>query len=73
MLEDENVMSIDRTLRLKSSLARHRNVLTRAERVFKLQAQESWKEDDTPIGMRKVGNRKIVTGKKTKAAKAPAE
>lgn len=65
-------MSIDRTLRLKSSLARHRNVLTRAERVYKLKSLENWAEDDSPIGMPKVGNRKIMTGKKTKA-KAPTE
>jgi small basic protein (TIGR04137 family) len=65
-------MSIDRTLRLKSSLARHRNVLTRAERVYKLKALESWKEEDSPIGMPKVGNRKLVTGKKTKT-KTPTE
>lgn len=59
-------MSIDRTLRLKSSLARHRNVLSRAERVYKLKSLDSWKEDYSPLGMPKVGNRKIVTGKKTK-------
>ena len=28
-------MSVDRSLRLKSTLARHRNVLTRSERVYR--------------------------------------
>lgn len=59
-------MSIDRSLRLKSSLARHRNVLTRAERVAKLVKDEQWKDDMSPLGMAKLGHRKIKAGKKPK-------
>jgi small basic protein (TIGR04137 family) len=59
-------MSIDRSLRLKSSLARHRNVLTRAERVEKLQKDEQWKDEMSPLGMAKLGHRKVKAGKKPK-------
>ncbi len=57
-------MSVDRTLRIQSSLARHRNVLSRAERVAKLEAQELWTEDATVLSMPKVANRKVKAGKK---------
>jgi small basic protein (TIGR04137 family) len=59
-------MSIDRSLRLKSSLARHRNVLTRAERVAKLMKDEQWSDAMSPLGMAKLGHRKIKAGKKPK-------
>lgn len=59
-------MSIDSSLRPKSAMARHRNVLTRAERVAKL------KDDgdlDSALGMPKVGNRKPKAGGKKKKEK----
>ena len=61
-------MSIDRSLRTKSSLERHRNVLTRAERVAFLQEQERWQEGQRPLGLPKIAHRKAKAGKK-KAAK----
>lgn len=64
-------MSIDRSLRTKSSLTRHRNVLSRAERVEKLMADERFTDDMTPLALPKVANRKVKTGKKK--AKAAAE
>lgn len=57
-------MSIDKTLKLKSSLARHRNVLKREERVARLQETERWTDEMTALGMPKVGNRRLKTGKK---------
>ncbi|MBN2445862.1 MAG: small basic protein [Phycisphaerae bacterium] len=57
-------MSIDRTLRLKSTLTRHRNVLTRAERVVLLQEQERWRDESKALGLPKVAHRKIKAGKK---------
>lgn len=63
-------MSIDRSLKTASSLSRHRNVLTRAERVARM--TETGGFDMTagdPLGLPKFGNRKIVTGAKTKKAK----
>jgi len=58
-------MSIDRSLRGRSSLSRHRNVLSRAERIEILQDHDKWDEaKSTALGLPKVPNRKIVTGKK---------
>ncbi len=71
-------MSIDKSLRSKSTLARHRNVLSRAERITHLQEVGKWSDDSTATGLPKVGHRKASVGKKTKkkdeaAADAPAE
>ena len=57
-------MSIDRSLRTKSSLARHRNVLSRAERVTTLQDEERWPEGRTPLHLPKISHRKSKAGKK---------
>ena len=67
-------MSIDRSLKTASNLARHRNVLTRDERITKLAERGEFdaKKDD-PIGLPKVGNRKVVTGGKTKKKKTTEE
>jgi len=62
-------MSIDRSLRTASSLERHRNVLTRAERVVRLQEDDNWGADQSPLGLPKIAHRKAKTTKK-KAAKA---
>jgi small basic protein (TIGR04137 family) len=62
-------MSVDRSLKVASSLARHRNVLTRAERITRLREQDRWSEDMGAIGLPKVGHRKTKTGKKAKKAK----
>jgi small basic protein (TIGR04137 family) len=64
-------MSVDRSLRTKGSLARHRNVLTRAERVVILQDQGRWDESAQAVGLPKVAHRKAKAGKQ-KAAKGPA-
>ena len=64
-------MSIDRSLKTAGSLARHRNVLTRDERIAKLAEWGQFDaQKDDPIGLPKVGNRKVVTGGKTKKKKA---
>ena len=70
-------MSLDRSLKTKpAALNQHRNVLTRAERIERLMAEERFKhDDDSPLGLAKVGNRQMVTGKKKKEKKeeeAPA-
>ena len=44
-------MSIDRSLRSSSSLVRHRNVLTRAERVERLMAEERFGNEMSPLGL----------------------
>ena len=57
-------MSIDRSLKTKSALSRHRNVLSRAERVEKLIEEEKWADGDAVTGLPKVSHRKASTGKK---------
>lgn len=61
-------MSIDRSLKIKGALARHRNVLTRAERVGKLKDEERWQEEDSVFGLPKVAHRKSHAGGKVKEA-----
>ncbi len=60
-------MSMDRSLKSGSYMSRHRNVLTRAERVTQLVAKKRFSMDGgDPLGLPKVGNRKVVTGGKYK-------
>lgn len=60
-------MSIDSSLKTGGGLSRHRNVLTRAERVAKLAGEGKFdQESGDPLGIPKVGNRKLVTGGKKK-------
>lgn len=57
-------MSIDRSLKTKGSLARHRNVLTRAERIERLKEEDRWEDGESKvIGLPKVANRKASAGK----------
>jgi len=65
-------MSIDPSLKLKNALVRHRNVLTRAERIDILKDEERWSEGDPVMGLPKVGHRKSAAGKKTKTEAAEA-
>jgi small basic protein (TIGR04137 family) len=57
-------MSIDRSLRVKGALARHRNVLSRGERIEKLKQEERWEDERSVLGLPKVSHRKAGTGKK---------
>ncbi len=67
-------MSIDRSLKVRGSLSRHRNVLSRAERIEKLAEEERWQEGDPVTGLVKVAHRKGHSGKKAaKEEKAAAE
>ncbi|HIJ67343.1 MAG TPA: small basic protein [Planctomycetes bacterium] len=57
-------MSVDRSLKVKGALSRHRNVLSRAERIDRLKAEERWVEGDNVMGLPKVAHRKSHSGKK---------
>ncbi len=59
-------MSIDRSLKIKGALSRHRNVLSRAERIEKLKEEERWSEGDSLLGLPKVAHRKSHAGRKDK-------
>jgi small basic protein (TIGR04137 family) len=59
-------MSVDRSLKSRSALSRHRNVLTRAERLEILNDEGRWEEQkDSVFGLPKVAHRKSITSKKT--------
>ena len=60
-------MSIDKSLKSQNSLVRHRNVLTRGERLIKLEEDERWEEGDSVMGLAKVLHRKATLAKKEKA------
>jgi small basic protein (TIGR04137 family) len=67
-------MSIDKSLRRKNTLARSRNVLTRAERIKVLQDEERWKDGRSPYGLPKVRVMKAAKkAKKAKEEEKPAE
>ncbi len=66
-------MSLDRSLKTGSALGRHRNVLTRPERVAKLAEKGKFElSSGNPLGLPKVGNRKVAAGGKA-AKKAEAK
>ena len=65
-------MSLHKSLRSHGALARHRNVLTRAERIEKLKELGKWADDKDIFALPKVPHRKVTTKKiKTAAAAAP--
>jgi len=68
-------MSIDKSLRRKNTLARARNVLTRGERIAKLQADDLWPDARSPYGLPKVKVIKVVVkkAKKKEVAEEGAE
>ncbi|MDP7009599.1 MAG: small basic protein [Phycisphaerales bacterium] len=70
-------MSLHRSLKTKpAGLNQHRNVLNRAERIEKLANEEKFDtENSSPIGLPKVGSRKlkIASKKKDDAAEGESE
>jgi small basic protein (TIGR04137 family) len=64
-------MSIDRSLRTHSSLTRHRNVLTRAERI-QLLMERDWDQSNGALGLPKIAHRKAKAGKKKAEAEKAA-
>ncbi len=63
-------MSLDRSLKSRNALSRHRNVLNRAERLIILEEEGRWTEENNSIfGLPKVVHRKSAAGKKVKEKK----
>src|SRR5213076_1071866 len=56
-------MSLDRSLKAANALVRHRNVLTRGERLDQLKEEEKWNESKSPVGLPKVAHRKLEVAK----------
>ena len=63
-------MSLDPSLKSASSLARHRNVLTRGERLEALKELEKWDETKSVFNLPKVGHRKQALAKAEKVVAA---
>ncbi len=66
-------MTIDKSLKIRAGMIRNRNVLTRAERLEKLQSTEAWKEGDPVLGLPKVRVQKVTLKKKKKVKKQDDE
>jgi small basic protein (TIGR04137 family) len=60
-------MSLDASLKSANALIRHRNVLTRDERLTKLKEDEKWREGMSVFGLPKVAHRKAALAKAEKA------
>jgi small basic protein (TIGR04137 family) len=66
------VVSIDKSLRRKNTLARARSVLTRAERIAILKEDGRFTDGRSPFGLPKVRVMKVVKAKKAKKEEAAA-
>ena len=62
-------MSLDKSLKGGDRLTRHRNVLTRVERIEQLKETGLWTDESKAMGLPKVVHRKVNVGKKDKAKK----
>lgn len=63
-------MSVHRSLKTRNALERHRNVLTRAERIKIMKDTEKWEEGRNVFGLPKIAHRKAAVGGKVKKAAA---
>jgi small basic protein (TIGR04137 family) len=63
-------MSLDPSLKSANALVRHRNVLTRAERLAKLAEDGKWDEKKSVFGLPKVAHRKVEAAKPVKVEAA---
>ena len=67
-------MSLHPSLKTKpAGLNQHRNVLTRAERIEKLEFEDRWQEGQSPFGLPKVRVIKSTIGRKKKKKKEEEE
>lgn len=66
-------MSIDKSLKRKSRLAKTRSVLTRAERIDQMKTNEKWVEGTSPFGIPKTRVIRLVLGKKKKKKAAEGD
>lgn len=60
-------MTMDRSLRISAGLVRSRSVLSRAERIARLQTSDKWSDGQSPLGLPKVRVYKLSMKKKKKA------
>ena len=66
-------MSIHKSLSRGDTLKRHKNVLSREERISILEEKNKWQEGDSIYNLPKVANRKAVVKKKAKKKEDEAD
>ncbi|NOZ21539.1 MAG: small basic protein [Planctomycetes bacterium] len=66
-------MSLDKSLVSKQRLVRHRNVLSRSERISVLEEDERWEEGNSLFGLPKVKNMKAKRRSKSAEKKEKEE
>ena len=66
-------MTMDKSLRIRRGMVRSRSVLSRAERLARLQSADRWKEGDSPFGLPKVRVYKLSMKKKKKKKEEEGE
>jgi len=59
-------MTMDKSLQIRAGLVRSRSVLSRGERIARLQSSDRWIEGQSPLGLPKVRVYKISMKKKRK-------
>ena len=59
-------MTMDKSLRVRRGMVRARSVLTRPERIARLQEADRWQEGQSPLGLPKVRVYKLSMKKKKK-------
>ena len=59
-------MTIDKSLKIRKGVSRSRNVLTRVERIEKMQSQDRWTDETSPFALPKIRVYKVVLKKKKK-------
>jgi small basic protein (TIGR04137 family) len=59
-------MTMDKSLRMRAGLVRSRSVLSRAERITRLQSSDRWQDGQSPLGLPKVRVYKLSMKKKKK-------
>ena len=59
-------MTIDKSLKSRKGVSRSRNVLTRVERIEKMQSQDRWTDETSPFALPKIRVYKVVLKKKKK-------
>jgi small basic protein (TIGR04137 family) len=67
-------MSLDRSLKSANALVRHRNVLTRPEKLAKLKDEEKWDDSKSVYRLPKVAHRKqeLAKAEKTETVEGAA-
>ena len=65
-------MTMDKSLRVRKGSSRARGVLTRVERIAKLEELGTWQDGRRPVGLPKVRVYKVVLKKKKKTKEEPA-